>query len=710
MKRKRILCLILCLMLLLSACGKDKSEGQDVTKSTDSENLNADGLSATVDIRYNESYYPFPGGYTVCDVARVENCLLFLGQRQSQEIEIDGAVFYGADLALAEYMVTDSGRIAVSEAKIITGGGADDIILCVTAGGDGYFYALSKNTDGTYSVTRYSADGEAAGVMALELPSESIDDIYVTSSGVIALNDWFSVYLAQWQQGLEAAIDIPVDSHFRGGSVNGDSVILPTMRGIFELDALTGELKDSGIKDSDEDSGTGYIGDYTCQGLSGELLFNPGSMVYEYDPNSNGWSMLFRFKSGMGYGPACRLGESSFVMATNSEAALFTGVERVPYDAEKGRSVVKVAYLGVGDYIETACIDLVEYEYQGTSYAGAEYEPDFRQDVERFRVSMMAGEVPDLIIFQGDCLDTGSNFFEDLLPYIDRDLSRDDFLPNFLDAFSVRGELHTVSSEVSIQCVFARQADVGSGIGLTPAYYTDILNSSGKYEILFEQYISANSFLSNGIADMAASIFTDRESGTANFDAPAFGELLAWCRELGDEPKDGDPNYVYIPLSETLLKMEHFANPGRIDVIREYFGDPVVPVGLPDGADGFNYFIPSGVSFAIPAGSQNKEGAWAYIKEVLSRDNQLALSPYADLPVNYEALKRRAEASLSETGLQLMDELLERTKYASTYSDQGLRDIIVSGAQGYIAGGRTLEDTVDIIQSKASIYMAEKYG
>lgn len=703
MKRKRIICLILCLVLLLPACGKDKSEGQDVTQD-------AESPAATVDIRYNESYYPFPGGYTVCDVARVDNRLLFLGQRESQETEIDGAVFYGADLALAEYTEEDSGRVAVSEAQIITGGGADEVILCVTAGGDGYFYALSKNTDGTYTVTRYSADGEAAGDMALELPSEYIEDIYVTDSGVIALNDLFSIYLAQWQQGLKDTVEIPVDSRFRGGSVNGDTIILPTMRGIFELDAVTGELKDSGIKDSDEESGTVYLSMYDCQGLSGELLSVPGSMVYEYDPNSNDWSMVFRFKIGVSDGPSCRLGESSFVIAANSEAAILSGIEQVPYDEEKGRSVVKVAYLGVGNYIETACIDLVEYEYQGTKYAGNSYDSDFQQNVDRFLVSMMAGEVPDLIIFLGDCLNTDSNAFEDLLPYIDRDMSRDDFLPNFIDAFSVGGELHAISPQVSIQCVFARQEDVGDGVGLTPAYYTDILNNSGKYEILFEQYLSANNFLSNGIADMAAIVFTDRESGTANFDDPAFGELLAWCRELGDEPKEGDPNYVYIPLSETLLKKENFASPMRLDVIREYFGDPVVPVGLPDGADGFNYYIPSGASFAIPAGSQNKEGAWAYIKEVISLDNQLALSPYADLPVNYEALKRRAEASLSETGLQLMDKLLERTKYASTYSDQGLRDIIVSGAQGYISGGRTLEDAVDIIQSKASIYMAEKYG
>ena len=82
----------------------------------------------------------------------------------------------------------------------------------------------------------------------------------------------------------------------------------------------------------------------------------------------------------------------------------------------------------------------------------------------------------------------------------------------------------------------------------------------------------------------------------------------------------------------------------------------------------------------------------------------------AYLPVNYAALIHKVEASLSEVGQRLLSELLDRTKYASTYSDQGLRDIIVSSAQGYMSGSRTLEDTVAVIQSRASVYMGQNYG
>ena len=89
MTRKRILNLLLCAALILTACGAETSErqagvgnadtdngsssGKTLTvDSHDTANPNVDGTGATIEIRYNENYYPFPGGYTVCDVPRNE--------------------------------------------------------------------------------------------------------------------------------------------------------------------------------------------------------------------------------------------------------------------------------------------------------------------------------------------------------------------------------------------------------------------------------------------------------------------------------------------------------------------------------------------------------------------------------------------------------------------------------------------------------------
>ena len=113
---------------------------------------------------------------------------------------------------------------------------------------------------------------------------------------------------------------------------------------------------------------------------------------------------------------------------------------------------------------------------------------------------------------------------------------------------------------------------------------------------------------------------------------------------------------------------------------------------------------------AIPTGSQNKEGAWAYIRDQLSLDSKLSIGYEHGIPVNYEALRRISERELNSESQALLHKLLERTKYAKSYSDDDLRDIIISGAQSYLSGDKTLEDTVALIQSRANIYVAEQYG
>lgn len=55
-------------------------------------------------------------------------------------------------------------------------------------------------------------------------------------------------------------------------------------------------------------------------------------------------------------------------------------------------------------------------------------------------------------------------------------------------------------------------------------------------------------------------------------------------------------------------------------------------------------------------------------------------------------------------------ELLERTKYAESVQDAGLKEIITDSCRNYFDGTATLDGTVDIIQSRASVYMSEQYG
>ena len=83
----------------------------------------------------------------------------------------------------------------------------------------------------------------------------------------------------------------------------------------------------------------------------------------------------------------------------------------------------------------------------------------------------------------------------------------------------------------------------------------------------------------------------------------------------------------------------------------------------------------------------------------------------AGLPVILKAFELALEdGDVSEDMQRKALELLERTKYAESVQDSGLKDIITDSCRNYFDGTATLDDTVDIIQSRASVYMSEQYG
>ena len=114
------------------------------------------------------------------------------------------------------------------------------------------------------------------------------------------------------------------------------------------------------------------------------------------------------------------------------------------------------------------------------------------------------------------------------------------------------------------------------------------------------------------------------------------------------------------------------------------------------------------MTISVKSNSSNKEGAWAFIKEQLSMDKQMDME-YC-LPVNRQALLRMAEEELSGEQVEKLMGLLENTKGADRCSDSQVRNIILECGQAYLAGDKSLEETVELIQSRASIYVSEQYG
>ncbi len=373
--------------------------------------------------------------------------------------------------------------------------------------------------------------------------------------------------------------------------------------------------------------------------------------------------------------------------------------------SEDGGSVVKVACVCAQPSV-FGPTSLNGYEYQITHYDYGEHE--------RYIADLTAGNVPDLVLFgttpfvEYPGLDVNNEYYDDLYKYIDADdtLSRDSFLPNLLEAMSRDGELKFLCRQVTIATFVARRSAVGDGHGLLPSDYERILAENERYLSLFDTFVIKSSLL-DSVCIISESAFTDRENASCDFDNDYFRSLLEFCNSSPyDEFIDGQS--VSIGFENALLTPERISSVVRFNVMPGIYGDEPVFVGFPDGDMGCSYYI-CGLGYAIPAQSSNKEGAWAYIKHMLSVEAQRYVT--AGLPVILEAFELALEdGDVSEEMQCKALELLERTKYAESVHDAGLKEIITDSCQNYFDGTATLDDTVDIIQSRASVYMSEQYG
>lgn len=80
------------------------------------------------------------------------------------------------------------------------------------------------------------------------------------------------------------------------------------------------------------------------------------------------------------------------------------------------------------------------------------------------------------------------------------------------------------------------------------------------------------------------------------------------------------------------------------------------------------------------------------------------------LPAVDAVMRRRVEAELSEEDAAKLYALMESIQYAETFSSESLHTIIREVGEAYLTGDKTLNEAVALIQSRASLWVAEQYG
>lgn len=734
MRKKSGSLLLACILLFtLAACNENSGENiqQDQPQAVNTPELQNGDI-------YRQAYYntvnPMANADTITGVARVGNFLLIGGEKKGAPV-----------LGLSLYALDDSGRATVfgsSSVNLDDPEAEDEAALYGVAAGSESFYVLTgqsageRHYQGNMAILHYSADGQFLEKRQLSIgPAAKPVGFSVSGSGQAVL---YTLELTEGAYEDECVYAVSICSlsgeltarqtlegrELFSWAVQDGGVVLSgydrSMIGFYaRMDLETGALTELEAVQSEGGPDLGICSYTSCQGLDGEYIIGGIGRFISYDLDS-GMCALLVDTSGIdfpqslyrtGWGPACRLGENAFVCCNGTNQVVVMGMEGKVYQE---RNVVTVALIDPvriedgttyvfplsEDPIRAANRTSAEYEYQAVHYN--------LNELDRLRADILAGKSPDLILYEDNIyypgIHTDSDLFDDLYAYIDADetLSRDDFLPNLLEAMSRGGALRRIWSSTFIKTVAAPSSAVGDGKGMTVADYDRIVAENDAYQVRF-RYGYGGVELLNWLAPQGT-FFVDRENGTCSFDSQEFRDLLAWCAatEADMELAKQTPGEV-----EELLWWTSIGLPD-LSRLEDRLWEDFVFVGTPNGGDGFHSYGCGDYAMAIPVRSGNKVGAWSFIRDRLSMERQVSLS---ELPVIREAIGLSSYYNAAtDYAKEQLEKLMDATKYAAGYSDFYVWEIIQEVGGAYLAGDKSLDEAVDLIQSRASLWVAEQYG
>lgn len=710
---KRIICLFLCLhiMLGLCSCGVDSSNSSDTPPTTKL-------------VENSEEVSLFSSDTDTIGVTRLESKLFLLGIRRESPV-----------LACADIQTDDSGKAKLSRATelLIQPPESEEwIAYTLTAGGDGNLYLLlgNKTESGASTelfIQQYGSDGSFLGEMIIaDWPFLTVDSFGVGREQeiVVCADNVISVYY--WQEVMLARHTLD-DYYVQSVSLCDDGLVLSLLprrvtskeeSPYYLIDPKTGTLDqiDFPVVDPSGDalgtlrrkSGSAV----PCQGLHGEYLANQGDWIYCVDFDSGSFEKLIEWNAEEGVtqklGSSCRLSDNYFVCVLNGRLILSWG-EEMPV-RKSGQAPVRVAAFDgtisqrLARTVKTVASHIPSYEYSIEVFNW-----DHR---ERVMVEIATGTW-DLVIFH-DEIDTGGRGFEDLYPFLDADpeLSRESFVPHLLESLEDYGELHQLWNCTGVCTFVSSRSLIPDPYGLTLNDCEIIVNENKDIpSVFFQMYdVEENQQRLLGmVARTSVASFVDKERASCSFDCDEFRELLLWCSRVPPYQDTENSN-------QKLLDSRTICSAADIEKLEPYFeGEPVI-TGFPNGDNGFHYFAlgydyERSMAMAIPSAGKAKDGAWAFIREMLSESRQNAVaggSAPSVMPVLYDVVKHRNESA--EEKYRAMFFLMLENTYGVEHGDKELIDLIKTSCMPYLTGEKSLEDTIKIVQSRASIFVAEKYS
>ena len=377
-----------------------------------------------------------------------------------------------------------------------------------------------------------------------------------------------------------------------------------------------------------------------------------------------------------------------------------------------------------------------------------------KQGVDLLMTEITAGRGPDIIEL-GTSGETSQlsyrrlaeqGYLEDLWPYIEEDpgLGRGEngllkgVLEAPLQAAKINGGLYAIFEKVQLHTLVGAKSVVGDHPGWTPEELLNIFAAMPDGSVILEDYhnwkdpsVKQRFFTSllYGFSDL----FIDWEEGKCFFDGDRFRSLLELTSCLPDQHdlervcanqlEAQSEHFNRLRDGVVMLEDAGFGHWGEWRTRYDWFFGESSYVGYPvdDGSSG-SYFEPVGIKLAMSSTCRNKEAAWLYMRQMY-----YSLGKYGQgIDVGKMLYRRELRAAMTDLcytriGTEIVQfppltrkehariqELCDSTARSSLLVDQELVDLVMEAAGPYFAGDKTLDETVQLIQNRAALYVNEQ--
>ena len=384
-----------------------------------------------------------------------------------------------------------------------------------------------------------------------------------------------------------------------------------------------------------------------------------------------------------------------------------------------------------------------DYRIQVQDYSDFNTEDDYEAGLTKLNTEIITGKVPDIMevsqlpVRQYEA----KGLLEDLYPYIDADseLSRDDLVAGVLNALSVDGKLYQACANFSIFTVIGATPVVGEQMGWTMDELNQVLAAHPNARAFAN--VDRNSLLYY-MSMLSLSDYVNWHTGECSFDSPGFVKLLEFANSFPDSIEWNEDEYVddstLIMEGSVLLYPTGLYDFESYQMYKAMFGGEITYKGFPaEQGCGSVFSVNSG--WAISSKSQHKDGAWQFVRTLLTEEYQENNYAWA-FPINKNSLDKMIEKAMTpetttdeegnvvevskgswgwgpdleveikaatQADIDQIMELIDAIDATMNY-DMSLMEIVQEEAATYFAGQKSAQETAANIQNRVSLYVNEQ--